>query len=70
MTADGEYRVLWQLAIRLGEDIDTVLDWPYRKICGYAASLELDVEDEIAANNKAKAEADRKSAGKKQVTMR
>ena len=69
MRRNGDYRFLFQLAIKLQIDVEIILDWSYRKISGYAASLELDVEDEIAAHKKSQSEAQRNSSGKKQVKM-
>lgn len=69
MRRNGDYRFLFQLAIKLQIDIEVILDWSYRKISGYAAALELDVEDEIAAHKKAQTDAQKSTAGKKQVKM-
>lgn len=68
MRRNGDYRFLFQLAIKLDKDVEEIYDWSYRKICGYAAALELDVEDEIAAHKKAEKSA-KKPAGSKQVQM-
>jgi hypothetical protein len=65
MRRDGEYRFRFQLAIKLDKDVEIIENWSYRKICGYAASLELDIEDEIAAHKKATADAQLKGNGKK-----